>query len=309
MKPHALKTSNRKLNPSKRKLKKVKRKYPVNLKSLLIFAAVLTAFACLAQPIKAQQTQKNASEKDTVTVSKEFVGLANKALDELERGAFDVALFDLSMPLVSGIEALKLYRFTTPKPIPVLILSANVTTDAIDECHRAGAAEFISKPLRASLLLDAIERHLTLDTDRLPLRPPHGATDERPSLTVVDVPPLDPAVLEDLARLSSDQTFLERLLRGFRGDTERLTTQIAEALIQRKYELVKDAAHALKGGAASVGATQLTQIAIRLEKATHESLRIRAAQITEELNATAARTTAALEKHLEARRTRASPSA
>jgi two-component system, sensor histidine kinase RpfC len=239
-----------------------------------------------------------------------IVDNGEKALDELERGAFDVALFDLSMPLVSGIEALKLYRFTTPNPIPVLILSANVTPDAIDECHRAGAAEFMSKPLRASLLLDAIDRHIALDGDRATTRPTPGAADERPSLTVVEVPPLDPAVLEDLGRLSSDPTFVERLLRGFRADTERLTTQIAEALQQRKYELVKDAAHALKGGAASVGATQLTQVATRLEKATHESLRIRSAQITEDMNATSARTIAELEKHLETRRaSRASPSA
>jgi two-component system sensor histidine kinase RpfC len=65
-----------------------------------------------------------------------------KALDALERGGFDVALFDLSMPLISGMEALKLYRFTTPTPIPVLILSANVTTEAIDECHRSCPSRF-----------------------------------------------------------------------------------------------------------------------------------------------------------------------
>ena len=230
-----------------------------------------------------------------------------KALDALERGGFDVALFDLSMPLVSGVEALKLYRFTTPKPIPVLILSANVTTEAIDECHRAGAAEFMPKPLRASLLLDAIERHLSLESDRPAVRPP-VLTEDRPTLTVVDVPPLDAAVLEDLARLSPDETFVERLLRGFKSDTERLCGQITEALGQRRYELVKDAAHALKGGAASVGATQLTQFATRLEKSTHDSLRLRAAQLTEELTGIVARTLLELEKHLEARRnSRASP--
>ena len=223
-----------------------------------------------------------------------------KALDLLERGAFDLALFDLSMPLVSGVEALKLYRFTTPNPIPVLILSANVTTEAIDECHRAGAAEFMPKPLRASLLLDAIERHLSFDGDRPSIRPPiHG--DERPALTVVDTPVLDPNVLEDLGRLSTDPTFVERLLRGFRSDTERLQKQILDALFQRKYELVKDAAHALKGGSASVGATQLTQLSVRLEKATHESLRIRAAQLTEELNSIAGRTFSALDQYLEQR--------
>src|SRR5208282_4428137 len=68
------------------------------------------------------------------------------ALDSLERGNFDIALFDLSMPIVSGLEALKLYQFTTPNPIPVLILSANVTTEIVADCQRAGCAEFIPKP-------------------------------------------------------------------------------------------------------------------------------------------------------------------
>jgi two-component system, sensor histidine kinase RpfC len=211
------------------------------------------------------------------------------------------------MPLVSGVEALKLYRFTTPNPIPVLILSANVTTEAIDECHRAGAAEFMPKPLRASLLLDAIERHRSVDAARLSARPP-VITEERPPLTVVDVPTFDPNVLEDLGRLSPDQTFVDRLLRGFRSDTERLQRQILDALVQRKYELVKDAAHALKGGSASVGATQLTQLSIRLERANHETLRLKAAQLTEELNSIAARTFSSLEQYLEQRRSnKASP--
>ena len=225
-----------------------------------------------------------------------------KALDALERGGFDIALFDLSMPLVSGIEALKLYRFTTKNPIPVLILSANVTTEAIDECNRAGAAEFISKPLRASFVLDAIERHATLEGGRGTTSRPPVAAEDRAPLTVVDVPPLDPTVLDDLARISTDDTFVERLLRGFRGDTERLATQIADALAKRRYELVKDAAHALKGGAASVGATQLTQLATRIEKATHDTLRIKAAQFTEELNGAVSRTLKDLEQHLEQRR-------
>jgi two-component system, sensor histidine kinase RpfC len=239
-----------------------------------------------------------------------IVDNGEKALDALERGGFDVALFDLSMPLVSGIEALKLYRFTTAHPIPVLILSANVTTEAIDECHRAGAAEFMPKPLRASLLLDAIDRQLSSTLERPVHRPPPVNVDERPALAVVDVSPLDPEVLADLAKLSKDDTFVERLLRGFRSDTERLSSEIQASLAQRKYEAVKDAAHALKGGAASVGATQLTHLATRLEKSSHESLRIKAAQFTEELNAAVARTLTALDVHLQARnRDRASPQA
>lgn len=229
-----------------------------------------------------------------------IVGNGEAALDALERGGFDIALFDLSMPLVSGLEALKLYRFATRKPIPVLILSANVTTEAIDECQRAGAAEFVPKPLRASYLLDAIERHLAEEAEQHPIRvlvPP----EERPALTVVDTPVLDATVLEDLSRLSPDPTFIERLIRGFHSDCERLVAEITEALVQRKYESVKDAAHALKGGAGSVGATQVTQFAIRLEKATHETLRLKSAQWTEELLRVSGRALTALDAHLERR--------
>jgi len=226
------------------------------------------------------------------------------ALDMLERGGFDIALFDLSMPVVSGIEALKLYRFTTRNPIPTLILSANVTSEIIDHCLQAGAAEFVPKPVRASILLDAVERHLQVESGSFSIAHAPVRTEDRQPLQVVDTPPLDASVLQDLGQLSTDPTFVERLINGFRGDTERIVTQIAEAIVQRKYELVKDAAHALKGGSASVGATQLTQFAVRLEKAPHDQLRLRATQLTEDLLRISSKTLEALDAHLKERKSR-----
>ena len=226
------------------------------------------------------------------------------ALDALEHGSFDLALFDLSMPVVSGLEALKLYKYTTAKPIPVLILSANVTTDIIAECQRAGCAEFIPKPIRPSVLLAAIDRHLAERADAI--APAVPRSDERPSLTIIDTPVIDYGVLDDLGKLSADPTFVERLVRGFRSDANRLMKTIGDALAARHYEDVKDAAHALKGGAGSVGATQLVQLAIKLEKASHDTLRIRAAAWIEELVQANAATASALEQHLEERRRRSS---
>jgi two-component system sensor histidine kinase RpfC len=223
-----------------------------------------------------------------------------EALDALENGSFHIALFDMSMPGVSGLEALKLYQFTAQKPIPVLMLSANVTIEAIARCQAAGAAEFIPKPVRPSALLEAIERHLAVDGDAF-IAPP-VRTEERVPLAVVDTPVLDQGVLADLGRISPDSTFVERLIRGFHSDSERLVAEICDALANRKYETAKDAAHALKGGAGSVGASQLVQFSVRLEKATHETLRLKASQWADELVKTATRTYAALEEYLAARR-------
>ena len=220
------------------------------------------------------------------------------ALDALERGGFDIALFDLSMPVISGLEALKLYRFTAVRPIPILILSANVTPEAIAECETAGAAEFVGKPLRASLLLEAIERQLATDAEHRTQVAPPARSEERTPLSLVDTPPIDREVLNDLARISTDPTFVERVVVGFRSDAERLVNEAVDAISLRRYEAVKDIAHALKGGAASVGATQLTQLARRIEKAGHESLRLKAAQWIEELQQTTHRALAELDHHI-----------
>jgi len=230
------------------------------------------------------------------------------ALDALERSNFDIALFDLSMPLVSGLDALKLYRFSTPDPIPVLILSANVTTEVIADCQRAGASEFVAKPIRAGTLLEAIERHLASRAPDFKPSMQIPRAEERPTLTIIDTPIVDPRVLEDLGRLSPDQTFVERLLHGFRSDTERLVKTISDALAARQYEQVKDAAHALKGGAGSVGATQLVALAHRFEESNYETMRLKAASWTEELVRATDGVLLALEMHLEERKQRQSGS-
>ena len=224
------------------------------------------------------------------------------ALDALERGNFDLAIFDLSMPGLSGLEALKLYKYTTAKPIPVLILSANVTTEIIAECQNAGCAEFVTKPVRPSALLNAIECHLAAAADEVWKRPALPRVEERPTLTVIDTPIVDIGVLDDLGHLSQDPTFVERLLNGFRSDVQRLVKSIGDGLAARRYEDVKDAAHALKGGSGSVGATQLVQLAIRFEKAGHDVLRMKAAVWTEELVRAADAAFAVLDQHLEERR-------
>ncbi len=229
-----------------------------------------------------------------------IVGNGEAALDALEHADYDVALFDLSMPVMSGLEALKLYKFSTPDPIPVLILSANVTTEVIAECQRAGASEFVSKPIRAGVLLDAIDRHAA--TQGQEIQSPQPRTDERPTLTIIDTPAVDPRVLEDLQRLSTDPTFVERLLRGFRTDAERLVREISDALAARRYQEVKDAAHALKGGAGSVGATQLVALSVRFEHADYDTMRLKTVAWTDELARATSNVLAALEAHLQERR-------
>ncbi|MBK7792692.1 MAG: Hpt domain-containing protein [Betaproteobacteria bacterium] len=94
---------------------------------------------------------------------------------------------------------------------------------------------------------------------------------------------------------------MDRLVTGFKGDVERIVTEIADAVTSRQFERVKDIAHALKGGAGSVGAIQLMQFAARLEKTSHESLRQKSKLLLDELNKTTKQALVVLEKHTQKR--------
>ena len=196
-----------------------------------------------------------------------IVSNGEEALDALEQDQFDVALLDLSMPILSGLDVLKAYRFLATQPIPVLILSANVTSELIEASIQAGAAEFVSKPIRASTLLDAIEMHLAGSTSaRLQISAAvDGNARKSQKLRIVDTSILDESVLAEISKMTTDPTFLHRLLRGFQEDCERLVRELSESLSAGRIESARDAAHALKGGAGGVGAFALMHIAARIE--------------------------------------------
>ena len=63
------------------------------------------------------------------------------------------------MPDVSGLDLLKQLRVMeagSGQRTPVVILSADVTPDAIRNCERAGARAFLAKPVVATRLLDTL---------------------------------------------------------------------------------------------------------------------------------------------------------
>lgn len=222
-----------------------------------------------------------------------IVSNGEEALDELHRNRFDIALFDLSMPVLSGFDALRAYRFIESDPIPVLILSANVTPDLIDQCKGAGCAEFIPKPLRADSVLDAIARHTLGVIPQATLAAP--IPEARPALALVENPYLDVRVVSDLQKLSPDPSFMARFASGFCDDAQRLTKEIQLAVNQQQYESTKDLAHALKGAAGSVGACRLLHIATKLERTGHDVLAQKADELIVELRQCVERTIAELE--------------
>src|SRR5690348_4013998 len=91
---------------------------------------------------------KAFKSEDHVT---EIASSGEDALQRMQKGAFDLLVLDLNLPVISGSEVLSNVRSGNPD-IPILILTA---TDEVAErvaCLDAGADDYLTKPFSFSEL-------------------------------------------------------------------------------------------------------------------------------------------------------------
>ncbi|MCA1943903.1 MAG: sigma-54 dependent transcriptional regulator [Desulfovibrio sp.] len=82
----------------------------------------------------------------------------------VEQGPYDAVLMDVRMPGLSGVEALARIKQRNPA-VPVLIMTAYSTVDVAVEALKAGAYDYLTKPLDFELVRLALDR--ALDHTRL----------------------------------------------------------------------------------------------------------------------------------------------
>ena len=69
----------------------------------------------------------------------------------------DVVLADIMMPKMNGVELLRAVRAISPS-VDVIMMTAFGTVENAVECMRAGAYDFITKPLKRAMVLRAVQR-------------------------------------------------------------------------------------------------------------------------------------------------------
>ncbi|OOG23379.1 hybrid sensor histidine kinase/response regulator [Thioalkalivibrio denitrificans] len=180
------------------------------------------------------------------------------ALDAItERSdAFDLMILDLNMPDTSGLEVLKACRFMGEGACPpAIILSADATPEALEQCRAAGAAAYLTKPVDAARLLDTLAG-LAGGRRSAGLTEPVPSTDH----ATREVNVLNTQVLDGLVRLGSGPLFLRDLLEGFVRDGEQQLHDLRTAVAEADYPRMRDALHALKGSAGELGGARLVML-------------------------------------------------
>jgi two-component system CheB/CheR fusion protein len=90
----------------------------------------------------------------------EMANNGQQAIDKLEKETFDLVLMDLQMPILNGFEATEHIRQTMKLRLPIIALTADVTSVDVEKCKNLGMNDYISKPIDEKLLLSKINAYL-----------------------------------------------------------------------------------------------------------------------------------------------------
>jgi two-component system sensor histidine kinase RpfC len=180
-----------------------------------------------------------------------------QVLDALAANNFDAAIVDLHMPGVSGLDLLRELRVMEAgggRRTPVLVLSADVTPEAIQACAKAGARAFLPKPLVAARLLDTLAEIAT-----------NAAPGTMQPTARVELPmgndAFDPGVLDELAALGMGEAFVREFIAQCLRDADGCVADLEKSCERGEWSALRDHAHALKGVSSNLGLVGVASLA------------------------------------------------
>jgi signal transduction histidine kinase/DNA-binding response OmpR family regulator len=170
---------------------------------------------------------------------------------------FDVALFDVHMPDLDGLEATAAIRAIekeTGGHLPIAAVTASALKGDREACLAAGMDGYLAKPVRAAELAEAIDRLARGATQALAGSPPESALRDLS---------FDPGDI--LARVEGDRVLLAELVGIFRAEYPGLLANLRQKVGAGDARGVQEAAHAIKGTVGNFGAPAASEAARELE--------------------------------------------
>ncbi len=199
---------------------------------------------------------------------------------------YDLILMDLSMPNMDGFEATKIIRQEekSNKKIPILALTANVSSEDLEACMTVGMNGVISKPIQRNELFSKLIEWL-----------PDAQSEHKVTVSKNN----DNNILE--TEVFSHEKFADDwqdlpvqvqfdIITLFADEMKEREIAILNLIRRKKWVPAKKEAHALKSAAGNVGANRLYKLAAKLEKtlvSDHKEAKAHAALLTDVCSATA----------------------
>lgn len=193
-----------------------------------------------------------------------------QVLDALEKEHYDLVIVDMQMPELGGIDAFRMYRFahaSDDNPTPFIMLTANATVNARQECRDVGIKYFLTKPISSSKLLETITlatEHLSPSQNNAQVRLADMSSGNLPGADNLAV--VDRSIFSQVTELAPDNEFLYRLFDSFSADSRQILNGMREAAGSGDSTRYRALAHALKGSSLNLGLLELSSLAADSEK-------------------------------------------
>jgi len=181
-----------------------------------------------------------------------------EALDSLLRGGIDMAFLDINMPGGDGITVCKDYRLTVEPEahIPVIAMTADTSAPTRETCLHAGMDAVLHKPVQMNELRETIRAH------QRPIQPVtvSSTTSGSREASADQTPQLDADQLDEMIALFGADAFREDMVALFEADFELQLDALHTAIARGEHAAARDALHALKSCANTIGAIRLATI-------------------------------------------------
>jgi two-component system sensor histidine kinase/response regulator len=201
-----------------------------------------------------RQVALNLLEKHGYRV--DAVSNGREVIEALARSRYAAVLMDCQMPEMDGFEATQAIRQkeqNSGEHIPIVALTANAMQGDRELCLTLGMDGYVSKPIRARELFDALNKVL-------PISPVAEAAKPESEQEEGVINP-DSA----LKRLGGDLSLLKKLAKLFLRDSTDLMVEIQQAMRRGDCKSVQHLAHKRKGSAGYFSAESVQRAALKLE--------------------------------------------
>lgn len=190
-----------------------------------------------------------------------------EAVEWLKRENVDLVLMDIQMPEMDGYQAALLIRRDLGlETLPIIAMTAYVTTADQERCLAVGMNGYIPKPIDLNILYQTLAQWLKLKAAGEPSQTiPRPEPVEADKELLYALPGIDAAM--GLCRVRHNRSVFYKLLLDFREDYAQASVRIRQCLDEGDKQQAQRLLHTLKGAAGNLGADELFHTAADLETA------------------------------------------
>jgi len=192
---------------------------------------------------------------------------------------YDIILMDLQMPEMNGFEATEYIRNKMNSKIPIIALTADVTTVDLAKCKAVGMNDYIAKPVDERLLYSKIVEFVkktapqAIGTERYKEVASHGehcgtTTDSQPAgLKYINLDYL-------LRRTKSDPKLMIEMIALYLEQTPPLVSTMKQSLQDKNWNLLQSAVHKMIPSFSIMGiSTDFEDLAKKVQESARMSTR------------------------------------